>query len=109
MMPGPSVSLLWELSQIVQSRSLLEKTVFIMPRGGKLSLVRTWQKVSDMAGEVGVNLPPYVSEGCYFRLREDGHTSETFALEPFTRALGKFVRSPSYTGVIDLAEVLKLA
>jgi len=109
MMPGPSASLLWELSQIVQSRSLLEKTVFIMPRGGKFALVRTWQMVSDMAAELGVNLPPYVSEGCYFRLGEDGHTSETFALEPFTRALGKFVRSPSYTGVIDLAEVLKLA
>jgi len=109
MMPGPSASLLWELSQIVQSRSLLEKTVFIMPRGGKLSLVETWQKVSEMAAELGVNLPPYVSEGCFFRLREDGHTSETFALEPFTHALGKFVRSPSYTGVIDLAEVLKLA
>jgi YidC/Oxa1 family membrane protein insertase len=40
MMPGPSASLLWELSQIVQSPSLLEKAVFIMPRGGKFSLVR---------------------------------------------------------------------
>jgi hypothetical protein len=67
-----------------------------------------WQKVSDMAAEFGVKLPPYVSEGCYFRLREDGHTSETFGLEAFTRALGKFVRSPSYTGVIDLPGVLKL-
>ena len=109
MMPGPSPPLLWELSQIVQSPSLLEKTVFIMPRGGKLSLVRTWQKVSDMAAELGVNLPPYTSEGCYFRLREDRRASETIALEPFTRALHKFVTSPLYTGVIDLAEILKLA
>jgi len=31
MMPGPSASALWELSQIMQSRKLLEKTVFIMP------------------------------------------------------------------------------
>src|SRR5262249_60562780 len=87
MMPGPSASLLWELTQIVQSRSLLEKAVFIMPRGGKLSLVRTWQKVSDMAAELGVHLPPYVSEGCYFRLREDGPPSAAFPLERFTRAL----------------------
>jgi YidC/Oxa1 family membrane protein insertase len=107
MMPGPSASALWELSQIMQSRNLLEKTIFIMPRGGRLSLIRSWNKVREMAGELGVNLPSYVSEGCYFRLRKDGHTSETFALEPFTLALRKFVRSPSYTGVIDLAEVVK--
>jgi hypothetical protein len=83
MMPGPSASALWELSQIMQSRNLLEKTIFIMPRGGRLSLIRSWNKVREMAGELGVNLPSYVSEGCYFRLRKDGHTSETFALEPF--------------------------
>jgi uncharacterized membrane protein YhaH (DUF805 family) len=61
-----------------------------------------------MAGTLGVNLPSYLSEGCYFRLGEDGHVSETFALESFTLALRKFVRSPSYTGVIDLAEVGKI-
>jgi YidC/Oxa1 family membrane protein insertase len=106
MMPGPSTSALWELSQIMHSRNLLQKTVFIMPRGGRLFLIRSWNKVREMAGELGVNLPSYVSDGCYFRLREDGHASETFALEPFTLALRKFVRSPSYTGVIDLAEVV---
>ena len=109
MMPGPSPPLLWELSQVVQSPSLLEKTVFIMPRGGKLSLVSTWQRVSDLAAELGVNLPPYTSEGCYFRLWEDRRASETIALETFTHALHKFVRSPLYTGVIDLAEILKLS
>jgi hypothetical protein len=128
MMPGPSASALWELSQIMQSRNLLEKTVFIMPRGGDpppsitsslkgvgeprgsdVSLTNSWKRVGEMAGELGVNLPPYVNEGCYFRLRENGHVSETFGLEPFTHALRKFVRSPSYTGVIDLGEVLKLA
>jgi YidC/Oxa1 family membrane protein insertase len=107
MMPGPSASALWELSQIMQSSNLLQKTVFIMPRGGKLSLIRSWNKVRKMAGDFGVNLPSYVSEGCYFRLREHGHASETFALESFTLALRKFVRSPSYTGVIDLVEVGK--
>ena len=109
MMPGPSASALWELSQIMQSRNLLEKTVFIMPRGGRLSLIDSWKRVGEMAGELGVNLPPYVNEGCYFCLRKDGHVSETFALELFTHALRKFVRSPSYGGAIDLAEILKLA
>jgi YidC/Oxa1 family membrane protein insertase len=107
MMPGPSASAVWELSQITQSRNLLAKTVFIMPRGGKLSLVKLWNNGRKMAGTLGVNLPSYLSEGCYFRLREDGHVSETFALESFTIALRKFMRSLSYTGVIDLAEVGK--
>jgi YidC/Oxa1 family membrane protein insertase len=49
MMPGPSASALWELSQIMQSRNLLEKTVFIMPRGGQLSLATSWTRVSQMA------------------------------------------------------------
>jgi hypothetical protein len=34
MMPGASSAVLWELSQIVQARNLLAKTVFIMPRRG---------------------------------------------------------------------------
>jgi YidC/Oxa1 family membrane protein insertase len=109
MMPGPSVALLWELWQILRQPSLLEKTVFIMPRGGKPSLVKAWEIVSDVAAQLGVSFPVYSSQGCYFRLREDGQPSETVALEPFTRALRKFVTSPAYTGVIDLAEVLKLA
>jgi uncharacterized membrane protein YhaH (DUF805 family) len=107
MMPGPSASAVWEMSQIMQSRNLLAKTVFIMPRGGKLSLVKLWNKGRKMASTLGVNIPSYFSEGCYFRLREDGHVSETFTLESFTLALRKFVRSPSYKGVIDLAEVGK--
>jgi hypothetical protein len=109
MMPGPSAALLWELSQIVRSRHLLDKTVFIMPREGRRSPAEAWQKVTDMAAEMGVCLPPYSGEGCYFRLREDGQPSEVVGLEPFTRALRKFVTSPSYTGVIDPGEVLKLA
>jgi hypothetical protein len=106
MMPGPSASLLWELSQIMRSPGLLEKTVFIMPREGRRSLVEAWKKVSDMAAELGVSLPSYSSEGCYFRLREDGNPSETVALEPFPRALRKFMTSPAYTGSVDLTEVL---
>jgi hypothetical protein len=109
MMPGPSASLMWELSQIVWSSSLLEKTVFIMPRGVKPSLVKAWEETVSVAAELGVSLPYYSSQGCYFRLREDGHPSDTVALEPFTRALGKFMRSPAYTGIINTAEILKLA
>jgi len=87
--------------------------------------------VSDVAAELGVKFPPYSGEGCYFRLREDeaekgsrqvmerrlmkGITNQAMiaptdivALEPFTRALRKFVASPEYTGVIDFANLLKL-
>jgi YidC/Oxa1 family membrane protein insertase len=109
MMPGPSASLLWELSQILRSPSLLEKTVFIMPRGGKPSLVKAWGMVSDVAAQLGVSFPVYSSQGCYFRLREDGHPSDAVALEPFTRALREFVTSPAYMGMVDTAEVFRLA
>jgi len=34
--------------------------------------------------------------------------TELVALEPFTRALGEFLTSPAYKGVIDLAKVSKL-
>jgi len=81
---------------------------FVMPTGDK-SLVRAWAILSDAAAELGAKLPAYSSVGCYFRLREDGQPSEIVALEPFTRALHKFVTSPAYTGTIDIAQVLKLA
>jgi hypothetical protein len=109
MMPGPSAALLWELSQIVRSPSLLEKTVFIMPREGNRSVAEAWEKVSEMAAELGVRLPPYSSEGCYFRLREDGQLGEAVGLEPFTRAMHEFMAGPAYTGAIDFAAVMKLA
>jgi hypothetical protein len=50
---------------------------------------------------IAVLIPVYSSQGCYFRLRGDGHPSDTVALEPFTRALRKFVTSPAYTGLVD--------
>lgn len=112
MMPGLSEGSLWELWQIICSRSLLEKTVFIMPPGGfplvRSSPDREWAVLSDMAPELGVRFPPYSREGCYFRLREDGQPTEIVALEPFTHALSKFVTSPAYTGEINFANVLKL-
>jgi hypothetical protein len=139
MMPGPSPGALWELWQIMWSRSLREKTVFIMPPEGSGVAVtacthpREWETVSDVAAELGVKFPPYSHEGCYFRLREEDHLpekasrqvmerrlmrgiispaiivpAEIVALEPFTRALGKFVTSPAYTGVIDFANIRKL-
>jgi hypothetical protein len=112
MMPGLSAGSLWELWQIMCSRSLLEKTVFIMPPGGfplvRSSPDREWAVLSDMATELGVRFPPYSREGCYFRLREDGQPTEIVALVPFTRALNEFVTSPAYTGVIDFANILKL-
>jgi hypothetical protein len=111
MMPGPSQGALWELGQIRWSRSLLAKTIFIMPPEQfspfRESSLR-WAELKEMAAELGVGFPPYSREGCYFRLRDDGQPTEIVALEPFTRALGKFVASPAYAGVIDFAEVLKL-
>ena len=62
----------------------------------------------DVAAELGARFPPYSGKGCYFRLREDGQPTDIVALEPFTRALGKFVASPEYTGAIDFANLLKL-
>jgi hypothetical protein len=109
MMPGPSAALLWELAQIVQSRHLLDKTVFIMPREGRRSTATAWQKVTEMAAELGVSLPPYFSEGCCFRLREDGQISEIVGLEHFTSALRKFVTSSTYAGAIDPVEIFRLA
>jgi len=112
MMPGLSAGARWEFSQIVCSRRLREKTIFIMqPRS--FSYVRSspyheWTLLSEAAAELGVSFPPYALEGCYFRLRKDGQPSEIVALAPFTRALSKFVTSPAYTGVIDFAEVVKL-
>jgi hypothetical protein len=41
-----------------------------------VSLVKLWNKGRKMAGTLGVNLPYYFNEGCYFRLREDGHVAE---------------------------------
>ena len=104
MLPGRSPGALWELGQILRSRRLLEKTVFIMPA----AFSSEWEHVSVEAAEIGVRLPRYFRNGCYFRLREDGQPTEIVALEPFTRALSKFVASPAYTGVIDFADVLKL-
>jgi YidC/Oxa1 family membrane protein insertase len=108
MMPGPSAALLWELSQIVRSPALLDKAVFIMPREGqKQSLAETWEQVTRMAAELGVNLPSYSSEGCCFRLLASGCPGEIVALEPVTRALRKFVKSPMHAD--DFAKILKPA
>jgi hypothetical protein len=137
MMPGPSPGALWELWQIMSSRSLLEKTVFVMPAEGpslfKSSPLTEWTILSDAAAEIGVRFPPYSRAGCYFRLCDDegpgqpetfkmmerrrmiGITNQAIivptdivALEPFTRALSKFVTSPEYTGVVDFASIWKL-
>ena len=43
-----------------------------------------------VAGEFGIKLPYYNNEGCYFRLPA-GTEIDTVPLEPFTRALGKYL------------------
>jgi hypothetical protein len=104
MLPGPSPGALWELGQIAVSSSLLDKTVFIMPP----AFSHQWELVRAEAAELGVSFPPYNRSGCYFRLRESGQPAEFVAIEPFTRALSKFVASPAYEGEIEFADVLKL-
>src|SRR5262249_48889449 len=77
MLPGPSAACLWELSQIVRSPGLLEKTIFIMPRERpKYPLHDVWQTTARMAAEFGVSFPPYSADGGYFRLGANGHPSD---------------------------------
>jgi hypothetical protein len=84
MLPGPSASVLWEISQLVSGRSALAKTVFAMPRDHPVG----WSKTAASAAtDLGVRLPAYKAKGCYFRIDVDDHSISAVELEAFTRAL----------------------
>ena len=89
MMPGPSASVLWEVSQILAS-DLLAKTVFIMPRaeaGG-------WTEFAEIAHrELGLTVPPYHSDGRALWLQPDHHTWKTADLAGFIGTLAKHVEA----------------
>jgi hypothetical protein len=113
MMPGPSPGALWELWQITWSRSLREKTVFIMPpddkplKGGAVAAKppgEEWKVVSELAAELGVRFPPYSPEGCYFRLREEDHLPEA-SRQVMEQRLMRGIISPA---IIVPAEIVAL-
>jgi hypothetical protein len=104
MMPGPSQSVLWELSQVLSSAGLLAKTVFIMPR---LEKPHAWFEFAAMAlHELNLKVPFYNSEGCCFRLRPDDRSWETADLEAFTRTLTKYLKGTP-AAAIDVTQIFK--
>lgn len=119
MMPGPSPAVLWELSQIMQSQNLLDKTIFIMPRAGSMPLfsrgslgkgaeATAWVRLTETVfRELGVTLPRYHSEGCFFRLRS-GHPCETLGLEQFTAQLKKSLTQRPNVHTFDVRDAWQL-
>ena len=120
MMPGPSPAVLWELSQIMRSQRLLDKTIFIMPREGSMPLssrgsfgkgaeVTAWAALTEIVSrELGATLPRYYGEGCYFRLRP-GHPSEALGLEQFTQELKKSLARRPNVGTFDVRDTWQSA
>lgn len=122
MMPGPSLSVHWELSQIVGS-TLLKKTVVIMPRRGSIpgldlrQMVASrhasreaaaWAEVSEAAArDFGIALPRYQEDGGCFRLDATGRPSKTVGLEHFTHALHKYLAHHADAASFDIEEMWK--
>jgi hypothetical protein len=109
MMPGPSASVLWEVSQILAS-NLLAKTVFIMPRAA-IDEARAWTEFAAMAHhDLGLTVPRYNSDGRVLWLQPDHHTWKTADLEGFTRTLAKYVKArPAIPGrEFDVGQVWQL-
>jgi hypothetical protein len=109
MMPGPSASVLWEVSQILSS-DLIGKTIFIMPRA-RASERRAWTEFAAMAHrDLGLVVPRYSSEGRALWLQPDRHTWKTTDLEGFTRTLAKYIKaSPAIPGTqFDVGQVWQL-
>jgi hypothetical protein len=104
LLPDQSPAVLWELSQTLPSRALLEKTVFIMPRGGS---ARRWAALAEYATDkLGATLPRHDGNGCCFRLTSDRQPGETVALESFNRGLQSYLESAT-TGAFSVAELWK--
>jgi hypothetical protein len=79
----------WELSLILQSPNLREKSVFIMP--GQAS-AKSWALLAEQYAAAGsAKLPSYDANGCYFRLNSDGRPHRTAGLVAFTRGLRNYL------------------
>jgi hypothetical protein len=108
MLPGPSASVLWEISQLVSQRSALAKTVFVMPRNHPVG----WSKVmASAATDLAINLPTYRAKGCYFLIDVADHSISAVELEAFTRALVIHLEAPPRAdeGGLDAGELWRSA
>lgn len=109
MMPGPSVALMWELSEILRDPNLIAKTIFVMPPERKPSATRNrvmWMHAGELAKVVGVVLPPYQPRGCYFRVDADGLVCETVGLHAFTIALPAYLDRRSGSDPVRLTSIV---
>jgi hypothetical protein len=103
MMPGPSASTIWEMSQILNSTEALEKSVFIMlpAKNVRLSdrVQESWAATAKLVFEnYGVRLPKYRQNGCCFRLNHSHEVIKLAEIEPFMEEL-----SNSFSAIVPRA------
>ena len=109
MMPGPSLSVQWELSQILGS-PLMQRTVLMMPRVGIFGTreANAWTETSKaFAREFQIMLPLYADDGCCFRLGADRKPSATVELEQFTHGIRKYFAHHATSDSFDIEEMWK--
>jgi hypothetical protein len=94
MLPGPSASVLWEISQLVSERGTLAKTVFAMPREHSHGWAKT---AASVESDLGVKLPAYKTTGCYFRIDAGDLSISAVELEAFTTALAAHLANAQQT------------
>ncbi len=103
MMPGPSSSVLWEVTRLFEDPRLLKRTVFVMPRGMN---AKRWAEIAGMiSARLGVALPEYQTAGCYFRPGSAGQPSQTLPLEIFSFALDKYLSESAKDGNLSCQEL----
>ncbi len=117
MLPGPSASVLWEISQLSSSKDALQKTVFVMPRHRSEEGVHTaafvesylrltmpslfvtarqgreeWAKTAALVlSNLSLKMPSYRKKGCYFKIDVEDHSISAVELEAFTNSLADYL------------------
>jgi hypothetical protein len=111
MLPGPSASVLWEISQLLSERSALAKTVFAMPRQDEDRPLFWARTAASVESELGLKLPDYKARGCYFKISPEDHAVSAVELEAFTRALAGHLKKgrSNNDGAFDPSELWKAA
>lgn len=112
-LPGPTSSTLWEIAQIRENASLLQRAVWIMPREGTMAGGdddKLWDDTIDLIfRRVGVTLPAYTETGCYFRIYPD-LSSATVGLDSFTPTLKSYLKeNAGKAGGLDVDELWQRA